>query len=149
MNALDFLSQAYRADQQIQSKVQQIDRLRATAGDIRLVYEQGKVQSSSVTSRVEEAVMRIIEEEENINAEIDHLVDVKLQIRAVINRVEDVTLRLILEKRYLLFEQWSEIGNDLFMSPRWAQEKHKDALLAVQEILDRIVTDIDMTDPLH
>ena len=149
MNALDFLSQAYRADQQIQSKVQQIDRLRATAGDIRMVYENGRVQSNSVTSRVEAAVMRIIEEEENINAEIDHLVDVKLQIRAVINQVEDVTLRLILEKRYLLFEQWSEIGNDLCMSPRWAQEKHKDALLAVQEILDRIVTDIDMTDPLH
>ena len=61
MNVLDFLSQAYRADQQIQSKVQQIDRLRATAGDIRLVYEKGKVQSKSVTSRVEEAVMRIIE----------------------------------------------------------------------------------------
>ena len=136
MNALDFLSQAYRADQQIQSKVQQIDRLRATAGDIRMVYENGRVQSNSVTSRVEAAVMRIIEEEENINAEIDHLVDVKLQIRAVINQVEDVTLRLILGKRHLLFQPWEEIAIDLGITSRWAKDRHKEALKAVERILE-------------
>ena len=45
--------------------------------------------------------------------------------------------RLILEKRYLSFMTWEEIGRDFNYSDRWVREQHKQALEIVQGILDQ------------
>ncbi len=138
MNAEEFLSQAYRIDQQIQSKVAQLDRIRACASGSGMRYGDVKVQASGPESRVEDAVMKIMEEERAINEEIDQLVETKRRIREVIARVEDVDYRLLLEKRSLLFQTWMEICADLNMSLRWAQTRHKEAVAVVQGILDEM-----------
>ena len=136
MRAEEFLSQAYRIDMQIQSKVDQLARIRACAGGSGLRYGDVKIQSTAQDSMVESAVMKIMEEERAINEEIDRLVETKRRIREVISRVSDVTCRLLLEKRSLLFETWPKICADLNMSLRWAQMRYKDAVGMVQEILD-------------
>lgn len=59
------------------------------------------------------------------------------RIRDVIAEVQDLTLRLILEKRHLCFEPWLQIGNEMGHTERWAQLKHRQALVVVQGILDR------------
>ena len=138
MRAEDFLSRAYRLDQQIQSKVEQLDRLRACAGYSGQRYGDVKVRSSGPDSRVESTVLKIMEEERAINEEIDRLVETKRQIREVISRVEDVTCRLLLEKRNLLFETWPKICEDMKIGLRWAQTRHRDAVGMVQEVLDRM-----------
>ena len=138
MNAAEFLSQAYRLDQRIQSKVDQLSRLRACIGVSPIIYGDVKVQISGVDSPTEDSVLKILEEERAINEEIDRLVEIKRQIRMVIDRVPDVTLRLLLEKRNLLFEPWPKVSNDLCMSERWAQIRHNDAVKIVQEILDQM-----------
>ena len=138
MRAEEFLSRAYRLDQQIQSKVDQLDRIRACACGSGLQYGDVKVQSSGPDSRVENAVIKILEEEQAINDEIDRLVEIKRQIREVINQVDDVTCRLLLEKRNLLFETWPKICMDMKIGLRWAQTRHKDAVAMVQGILDRM-----------
>jgi len=132
------LSRAYRLDQQIQSKVAQLSRLRACTCGSGLRYGDVKVQSSGQNSRVEDAVLKIMEEEQAINEEIDRLVEIKRQIREVINQVDDVTCRLLLEKRNLLFETWPKICMDMRIGERWAQTRHKDAVMIVQGILDRM-----------
>ena len=101
-------------------------------------YGDVKVQSSGQNSRVEDAVLKIMEEEQAINEEIDRLVEIKRQIREVINQVDDVTCRLLLEKRNLLFETWPKICMDMRIGERWAQTRHKDAVMIVQGILDRM-----------
>ena len=138
MRAEEFLSRAYRLDQQIQSKVAQLSRLRACTCGSGLRYGDVKVQSSGQNSRVEDAVLKIMEEEQAINEEIDRLVEIKRQIREVINQVDDVTCRLLLEKRNLLFETWPKICMDMRIGERWAQTRHKDAVMIVQGILDRM-----------
>ena len=138
MKAEEFLSRAYRLDQQIQSKVLQLDRIRACASGSGFRYGDVKVQSSGPDSMVENAVMRILEEERAINEEIDRLVETKRQIREVINQVEDVTCRLLLEKRNLLFETWPKICMDMNIGMRWAQVRHREAVMIVQGILDRL-----------
>ena len=138
MRAEEFLSRAYRLDQQIQSKVAQLSRLRACTCGSGLRYGDVKVQSSGQNSRVEDAVLKIMEEEQAINEEIDRLVEIKRQIREVINQVDDVTCRLLLEKRNLLFETWPKICMDMRIGERWAQTRHKDAIVMVQAILDRM-----------
>ena len=136
MKAEEFLSRGYRLDQQIQSKLAQLDRIRACASGSCLRYGDVKVQSSGPDSRVENAVLRILEEEAAINEEIDRLVETKRRIREVINGVEDVTCRLLLEKRNLLFETWPKICFDLKMSLRWAQIKYREAVEARQEEIE-------------
>lgn len=138
MRAEEFLSRAYRLDQQIQSKVAQLNRIRACASGSGLRYGDVKVQSSGQDSMVENAVLRIMEEERAINEEIDRLVDTKRQIREVISQVDDVTCRLLLEKRNLLFETWPKICVDMKMGLRWAQTRHREAIMIVQGILDRM-----------
>ena len=78
---------------------------------------------------MQNTIAKILEEEEILNARIDRMVDAKREIREVIDCVEDVTLRLILEKRYLLFQQWDEIAIDLGISGRWAKDRHREAHL--------------------
>lgn len=136
LKAEEFLSRAYRLDQQIQSKVDQLTRLRASIGSSGLRYGNIKVKTSGPDSMVEKAVLRIMEEEQAINDEIDRLVETKHQIREVISRVQDVECRLLLEKRNLLFETWPKICLDLGMSLRWAQTKYREAVEIVQGILD-------------
>ncbi len=138
MNAEEFLSQAYRIDQQIQSKVAQLDRIRACAYGSGIRFGDVKVQTSGPPNHVEDSVLKILEEERAINEEIDRLVEIKRQIREVISQVEDVTCRLLLEKRNLLFQTWPEICVDLHMSLRWAQTRYKDAVRMVQGILDKM-----------
>lgn len=136
--AEEFLSRAYRLDQQIQSKVDQLQRLRACLSGSGIRYQDVKVQSSGPANRVEDYVLKIMEEERIINEEIDRLVDIKREIREVISRVEDVDQRLVLEERNLLFKTWKEICDDLGASLRWVQIKHREAVEAVGEILDRM-----------
>lgn len=138
MKAEEFLSRAYRIDQQIRSKLDQLARLRACAGGSGLRYGDVKVQSSGPDSMVERAVLRILEEERAINEEIDRLVETKRQIREVIGQVNDVTCRLLLEKRNLLYETWPKISTDLNMSLRWAQIRYREAVVMVQGVLDRM-----------
>lgn len=142
MRAEEFLNQAYRLDQQIQSKVEQLNRIRACASGTGIQYGNVKVQSSVSDSRVEDAVLKIMEEERAINEEIDRLVDIKRQIREVINQVDDVSCRLLLEKRNLLLYTWTKICKDLVMSERWAQIKYREAVEKVQEILDVMNNDV-------
>ena len=85
---------------------------------------------------MQSTIAKIVEEEEILNARIDALVDAKREIREVIDCVEDVTLRLILEKRHLLFQPWDEIAIDLGITSRWAKDRHREALKAVERVLE-------------
>jgi hypothetical protein len=85
---------------------------------------------------MEHKIVRITEAEQNPNRKIDDLATEKLEAAEVIDRVQDVTMRLLLEKRYLLFHPWDKIASDLGYTQRWTLKKHEAALDAVQRILD-------------
>ena len=137
MDAKEFLSGAFRMDQQVQSKLEQIEALRSLAEKMTIRITRDPVSRTPDPSGMENTVIRILEAEEELNRRIDALVEMKMRIGRVIEQVRDPTLRLILEKRYLLFQRWDEISIDLDFTQRWTLMKHQDALDAVQEILDR------------
>ena len=136
MKASVFLSQAFRLELQVQSKLQQIADLRALASHVTAFTGNEPVSHTRDVTGMQNTIAKILEEEENLNARIDCLVDAKREIREVIDCVEDVTLRLILEKRHLLFQSWEEIAIDLRISSRWAKDRHKVALKAVEKVLE-------------
>ena len=136
MTAKEFLSQAYVLDQRIQAKMRQIADLRALASTVNgFASNEPVVQTRDVTG-LQSAVARIIEEEQVLNEEIDALVEARQQIREVIDRLPDPMMCLILERRYLLFENWEKISADLTYSERWIYERHRQALELVEGILN-------------
>ncbi len=137
MTAREFLSQAYLLDQRIRSKMQQVKDLRALACDVKAFAGDEPVSHTRDVTGLQNAVVKIIEEEQALNEEIDRFVETKRQIREMIDRVPDMTMRLVLEKRYLLFESWAQIISDLNYSKRWLLDLHSRAL----EIVDALLSD--------
>ena len=136
MNAKEYLSRAYLMEQQVESKLQQIEALRSMAESLTSRIGQEPVSHTRNVSSMQDTVNKIIEEEEALNEEIDRLVDVKREIADTIGQVPDVTFRLILEKRHLCFQMWEQIAGDLGYTVRWAQMRYSEALQEVQGILD-------------
>ena len=138
MTAKEFLSQAYLLDQRVRSKMKQVEELRALACDVKAFAGNEPVSHTRDVTSLQNAVVKIIEEEQALNDEIDRFVDARRQIRAVIDQVPDLTMRLILEKRYLLFEPWEKIVSDLVYTRRWVLHQHRVALEIVGEIIDAV-----------
>ena len=137
MTAMEYLNQAYMLDQQIQSKLQQISSLRALSGVMRSFVGSEPVAHTRNVTALEDTVIKIMEEERELNEEIDRLVDLKREIKETIAEVKELNYRLVLEKRHLCFQSWERIGREMGHTDRWAQIKHQDALRVVQQILDR------------
>ena len=137
MTALEYLNQAYLLDQQIQSKLQQISSMRSLLSSMQSFLGNDRVIRTRNVTALEDTVIRIMEEEQELNAEIDRLVDLKRDIKGTIAEVRDLTCRLVLEKRHLCFLSWNRIGREMGHTERWAQMKHLCALQVVQQILDR------------
>ena len=136
MDAREFLSRAWKIETQIQSRAEQIERLRSLACRVTPQYGgTGGSRFRNVTA-MEDTIVRITEAEEKLNRKIDELVTAKLEAAEVIDQVRDVTLRLLLEKRYLLFHSWEDVADEMAYTRRWILKKHADALDAVQRILD-------------
>ncbi len=51
--------------------------------------------------------------------------------------VQDLAWQLVLEKRYLNFETWDRIADDIHFTKRTVLRMREKVLEAVQEILDR------------
>ena len=80
MKAIDYLSQAYRMDDQINSKLERISRLRSMATKVTSCWEGVQVSHSRNNSSLQDAVVLIMESEEARNRDIDELVSLKLEI---------------------------------------------------------------------
>ena len=80
MKAIDYLSQAYRLEDQINSKLEQISRLRSMATKVTSCWEGIQVFHYRNNTSLQDAVVRIMEAEEALNRDIDELVSLKLEI---------------------------------------------------------------------
>ena len=133
MTAKEFLGQAYRLDQRINSKLQQIDSLRGLTQKVTQSYDNEVVSRTRNVSSLEDAIIRLMEAEEQLNMQIDQLVDTKIEIGKLIDMVHNESYRLLLEKRYLCFLSWDQIAAEMHYSRRWVLNKHERAL----EVADR------------
>lgn len=135
MTAKEFLGQAYRLDQRINSKLQQIDSLRSLTQKVTQSYDGEVVSHTRNVSSLEDVIIRLMEAEEELNQQIDKLVDTKIEIANLIDRIHNESYRLILEKRYLCFLSWEQIGIDMKYSRRWLMSKHERALEVADKLL--------------
>ena len=134
MTTKQYLKQAYRLNDLIKSNQQELADLRLLSDGVPGIdYSKERVQSSpSQDAPFVHIVCKIIGLENEINAEINRMVSLKLEIRSVINAVQDHDERLLLKYRYLNFMQWDDICEHMQVSMRTAHRIHAAALANVQ-----------------
>lgn len=135
MTAKEYLGQAYRLDQRINSKLQQVESLRSLTRKVTASYDGETVFHTRNVTSLEDTIFRLMEAEEELNRQIDELVVLKMDISRMINRVRNESLRLILEKRYLCFLQWDQIAAEMHYSRRWVLKRHARAVDVVDKLM--------------
>lgn len=132
MTAKEYLSQAYRLDQRIDSNIAEITRLREMACGISSPSWEEEVQTSRNTDApFVRCLEKIMDLEKVVNSEIDTLVDLKRQIRTTVDTVANVNERMVLRYRYIHNMTWEQIGGELNADERTIRRWHKAALSAV------------------
>ena len=113
MTAKEYLTQAYRIDQRINSKLEQVSSLRDLSTKATSTFSDVPPSGTRNVHRMEDVICKIVMLENEINAEIDHLVDLKREIREVISRVKNLECQTLLELRYLCFKTWEQIAVEM------------------------------------
>ena len=121
MTAKVYLTKAYRIDQRINSKLEQVASLR----------ELPTKATSTFSDVPPSGTRKIVDLEEEINVEIDRLVDLKREIREVISGVHNLEYQTLLELRYLCFKSWEQIAVLMNYNCNYVFDLHKRALKAV------------------
>ena len=131
MTAKEYLGQAYRIDQRINSKLEQVASLQALATKATSTLCHDKVQSSS-TKSMADTIAKIVDLQAEINADIDQLVDTKREIVSVIKRIQNPEHQTLLELRYLCFKSWEQIAVSLGYSIQHIYRLHDKSISCVE-----------------
>lgn len=132
MNTKSYLSQARYLDMRIKSKLQQVDSLNELATNCTSVLTGMPRNPSGSTSRMADAICKIVDLQNEINRDIDTLVDLKKEIMGVVKAVANPEHQTLLEKRYLCFLSWEKIAVDMHYSIQHIYRMHEQALAAVE-----------------
>ena len=132
MNAKEYLSQAYRIDQRINSKLAQVMSLRDLLGKATGTLSGAPKAATPNPHSMEDTIAKMVDLENEINDDIDALVDLKAEIMRRIKRVENTEYRTILELRYLCFKRWEEIAVEMNFSLQHLYRLHEKAVNCVR-----------------
>lgn len=128
MTPKEYLQQAYRIDRKIKLDIEKQSAMRSSLFGKAVSYESDGSQHTPHGNGIEAAMLRVLEYEERINAEIDRLTDTRLKIEQVINLVPDDTQREVLTRRYLLYQKWEYIAVEMNYNIKWIFKLHGKAL---------------------
>jgi DNA-directed RNA polymerase specialized sigma subunit len=113
MTAKEYLGQAYRIDQRINCKVEQVSSLRNLATKATSTLSDAPPSGTRNVHRMEDVIVKIMAMENEINADIDRLVSLKQEIIRAIKSVNNPEQQTLLELRYLCFRTWEEISVEM------------------------------------
>lgn len=132
--AKEYLHQAYRIDQRINSKLEQVRSLRNLAEKATSTLSDIPFSGTRNYHRMEDIIAKMVDLEAEINTDISDLVNLKQEITEVIKQVTNKEYQTILELRYLCFMRWEEISVELHLDLRWVHRLHNKALYEVDAI---------------
>lgn len=110
MTIKEYLSQAYRIDQRINSKIEQLKDWHDLATKATTTLSNTGFFKFKNNQRMENTIIKIIDLEQEINADIDKLIEIKKNIITMIKTVKNPEYQTILELRYLGFKHWNQIA---------------------------------------
>ena len=137
MNAKEYLQQAYRLNELIDSNQRELDQLRALSTSISAVdVSKERVQGGADShDKIGSIIAKIVDLNDIINDEIDRFVDLKTDIHNKIMLIPDNTEKLVLKYRYIEFATWESIAVELGYTFQWVHVLHKRALKSFEKVL--------------
>ena len=135
MTAKEYLSQARRLDQRIDSKLEQMETLRSLTQKVTTSLSGERVSHTRNVSSLEDTILRLVETENELNQSIDALLNLRIEIGKQISALDDPDCILVLEKRYLCYQSWDKIATDLACTVRWVHRLHAKALQSMNQLL--------------
>lgn len=132
MTAKEFLRGIRRLDAIINCKQAQLDELRTRAESVTVPLKPDKIQSGNAGSQ-EDILVRIVDLEWEINAEIDRLVAEKDKAIKLICTLEDDRHITLLRRHYVDGATWEQIAVDMGYSWRHIHRIHAIALIELQK----------------
>ena len=127
------LQQVRLFDIHINSKLEELDKLKALTLKITTTIKPDVVSSSGNQDKIGDAVARIVDLQNEINQAADKYVDRKKYVSDIIERIEDPDHVAILYKRYFHYERWEQIACEIGCTYRNVCYIHGKALAAFAE----------------
>lgn len=131
MTAKEYLGQAYRLDQRINSKLEQVASLNELATKCTSTLTGMPRNPNHGTSTMADAIGKIIDLQDEINRDIDRLVDLKREMVKLIKAVDNTEYQTLLELRYLCFKTWEQIAVDMGYNVRHVYRLHDEAVESI------------------
>lgn len=114
MNAQQWLEQVRKLDQLIDAKIAERDRLVALATDISAKPIDGMpyTNTGTVSQKMQNAVINLVELEKEINRLIDRYVDYKKRVCDLLEKLA-VTEYGVLHRHYIRGMTWEKVAEDM------------------------------------
>ncbi|NRY61496.1 DUF1492 domain-containing protein [Clostridium beijerinckii] len=131
MTSKEYLAQAYRIDQRINSKLEQIVSLRDLSTKATSTLSDSPPSGTRNVHSMEGIIVKMIDLEKEINHDIDTLVDLKREIMSIIKKINNPEQQTLLELRYLCFKTWEQIAVDMGYSSQHIFRLHDKILKGI------------------
>ena len=136
MNAKQYLRQVRRLDNTVNTKLEQVEMLRAMTTRMTANLTADKVQESNIPDKISTLICKIVDLEKEIINDINKLIDLKTEVMRKIDSIQNDDYRLLLTLRYLNFKTWEQIAVEMKFTFQWVHELHKRALIEFEKVQD-------------
>lgn len=126
MTVKEYLSQAWKMDRKLRVLLGKVEELRSLL-DYRSPSLEGSGSGESA-DRVPDTLASIIEYERRAQELQEQLIDKFFELDRAIKSVPEGPLREVLERRYLLYQKWEKIADEMHFTERRVFQLHGEAL---------------------
>jgi hypothetical protein len=136
MTAKEYLSQMHNINRMIDVKLEEAQQLRLLAEKATSVMSMSTSTPSGTRNvhRMEDTIVKMVDLENEIAADIERLLVTKQDIEKTIDKVGNVTYQLVLRHHYLCCKDWDDIAEELNYHRKYALQMHKQALDCVDAL---------------
>lgn len=136
-SAKAFFQQLWDIEKQVMVKAEQIERLKSLATKVTAAMSEVNSKPSGASRSTEDAMVKIIDLQNELSAEVNRLLDLKCEAYAIIRQIPNEKQRRSLEYRFLNCNTMEKVGEKLGCSTYWARETIKAALAEAEKIMKK------------
>lgn len=136
MDAREYLEEIKRQDVLINNKLAEVQQLRCLALSVTAPIGGEGVQGTKQTDRMGDTIAKIVDLENEINAEIDKFIDMKRDKIALIQQIPKQLQYDLIHNHYVQYKSLVNFAKEKNYSYAWILEVHDEALKTVQRLLD-------------
>lgn len=132
MTAKEYLQQAYIIDRKIKLDTERLSKMLAALYGRGVSCESDGSKHARQGNGFENALLRFMEQKKRLDTEIDQLTEKRQEIEKAIAAVPNEVQREVLTRRYLLYQDWKIIAQEMGYTERRIFQIHSSALKTFQ-----------------